>query len=74
MRIVNVVRGSGFPVGYGMRVSSGPDGVKWDSTGEAYLTVSYRPAMNMRGDWSEGVGGGIRVKWAILADGRLSHS
>jgi hypothetical protein len=50
VRIVNVERGIGLPVGYGSRLSSGSvDGWKWDSTGETYFTVSQSPARNIRG-------------------------
>lgn len=37
-------------MGYGSRLSEGSEeGLKRDSTGEAYLTISYRPAKNIRG-------------------------
>lgn len=82
VRMVKVLNGTGFPVGYGSLVSSGPDGVKWDSTGAAYLTVSCRPAKNRIGksvvvvatDVDVSFGEGRRVKWAILVDDFFCHS
>lgn len=56
VRIVKVHRGTGLPVGYGSLLplpSPGEvdevEGLKRDSTGAAYLTISYRPAKKSKG-------------------------
>lgn len=54
VRIVKLERGRGLPVGYGSKAFSPSTGLpsrglNLDSTGDRYLTVSYRPAKSIKG-------------------------
>ena len=68
-----------------LSVGAEVEGLKRDSTGDAYFTVSYRPAKTSKGnlgvvdldgsvDVEEEGSSGRRVKWAILAEGFFCHS